>query len=407
MPREFDCVVVGAGLAGAALAIGLARFGLQVAAIDGRKPVALVQGGDVRGLALAVSSRRLLQALGLWAPLAPRLTPIRRIEVSARGHFGSSVLRAEDVGLPALGHLCPADHLQATLDAALISTPGLTPLFGAAVEHLVTEAAGVRVRLAGGAAADDLIGRLVIAADGSHSAVRAHYGIEATLHDYEQTAIVANVDVARAVPETACERLTAHGPCALLPLGGARHVLVRTVPRADAQAWMMAPAADFLADVQQDFGWRLGRFSRLGERRAHPLVLNRASALTAPRAVLIGNAANTIHPNAAQGLNLALRDVAGLIECLKDCAATGDDPGTAPRLAAYAESRRADHARTVRFSDGLARLFALDLPLVGVARGAALVACDALPGLRRSLMRRLMGLAAPPPDWLREAHALE
>lgn len=407
MPREFDCVVVGAGLAGAALAIGLARFGLHVAAVDGRKPVTLVQGGDVRGLALAVSSQRLLHALGLWSPLVPRLTPIRRIEVSARGHFGSGVLSAEDVGLPALGHLCPADHLQSTLDAALINTPGLTPLFGATVEQLRVDAACVQVRLAEGQAAREITGRLIVAADGSQSAVRRQYGIEATHHDYEQTAIVANVDVPRAPPFTACERLTAQGPCALLPLGGTRHVLVRTVKRADAARWMTATTAEFLADVQQDFGWRLGRFANLGERRAHPLVLNRASALTAPRAVLVGNAANTIHPNAAQGLNLALRDVAGLLDCLRDCAADGDDPGAATRLTAYAESRRADHARTVRFSDGLARLFALDLPLLGVARGAALVACDALPGLRRSLMRRLMGLGAPPPDWLREAYAHE
>lgn len=405
MPREFDCVVVGAGLAGAALAIGLARFGLKVAAVDARKPVALVQGGDVRGLALAVSSQRLLNALNLWPKLAPRLTPIRRIEVSARGHFGGSTLCAEDVGLPALGHICPADHLQSTLDTALLNTPGLTPFFGAALAQLTVDEASVQLRLADSEPDAALRCRLVIAADGSQSAVRRHYGIEATHHDYQQTAIVANVDIARAQPDTACERLTAHGPCALLPLGGTRQVLVRTVPREQADRWLAASADNFLADVQQDFGWRLGRFSGLGERRAHPLVLNRANALTAPRAVLVGNAANTIHPNAAQGLNLALRDVAVLLESLKDCSRTGEDPGEATRLAAYAERRRADHARTVQFSDGLARLFALDWPLLGVARGAALVACDALPGLRRAVMRRLMGLGAPPPDWLRAAYA--
>lgn len=405
MPRDFDCIVVGAGLAGAALAVGLARFGLRVAAVDAREPAAASPGRDERGLALALSSQRLLRALDLWPLLEPRLTPLRHIEVSAMGHFGSSSLSAAELGLEALGHICPADHLLHTLDAALANTPNLVAFFGQRVAQIETTAARVEITLQGAVAPAVLSARLLIAADGSRSAVRQHFGIEAQLRDYQQTAIVANIDLEHPAPHTACERFTAEGPTALLPLGGKRHVLVRTVRTAGADALLAASPADYLNDVQQRLGWRWGRCANLGERRAHPLMLNRAKALTAPRTVLVGNAANTIHPNAAQGLNLALRDVVALIDALKDCAAEGRDPGQAATLEAYARARADDHSRTAGFSDSLARGFALDWPLVGMVRSGALLAFDAVPPLRHALMRRLMGATASVPEWLRAGSA--
>ncbi len=399
MSRDFDCVVVGAGLAGAALAVGLARCGLTVAAVDVRGPASATPLRDARGLALSVSSQRVLSALGLWVPLVPRLTPIKRIEVSARGAFGSSTLTHDDMGVLALGHICPADQLLRTLDTALGETTGLTAFLDASLTRIEVGTVRTTLKVQRAGIEQTLTARLLVAADGSHSSVRRHFGIKGRLRDYAQTAIVANVDIENPTPYTAVERFTNEGPCALLPLGGKRHVVVRCVQHAAADALLAAPPAAFLADLQQRFGWRWGRFSNAGDRRAHPLVQNRAEHLTAPRAVLVGNAANTLHPNAAQGLNLALRDVATLLDAVQDCARDGSDPGDPARLDAYAAARARDHDRTAGFSDSLARLFALDPPL----RGMALAVCSALPMVRRALMARLMGVQYKPAEWLRHA----
>ena len=396
---------MGAGLAGAALAIGLAQCGYRVAALDGRAPAVAAPGRDVRGLALSLSSQRVLEALGVWTGLVPRLCPIREVHVSALGHFGSTLLRADSLDLEALGHVCPADHLLAQLDVAMARTEGLEVFYETHLHAVQVGASGhVSLELAQVNGPLLVTSRLLVAADGSHSAVRRHFGIEGRTRDYDQVAIVANVDVENAAPGTAYERFTTEGPSALLPLGGRRHVLVRTARTQHAEALAVASEAEFLADVQRRFGWRLGRFSNLGERRTHALRLDRAAQLTAPRTVLVGNAANTIHPNAAQGLNLALRDVATLLDVLAAPAQTGGDPGALALLEDYAARRRADHDRTAGFSDGLARLFGLEGAVPTLARGAALVACDLIPPLRESLMARLMGLRGASNAWLRRAH---
>jgi 2-octaprenyl-6-methoxyphenol hydroxylase len=178
-------------------------------------------------------------------------------------------------------------------------------------------------------------------------------------------------------------------------------VVVRAARTADAERVLRLDDHAFAAELAERFGSRLGRFSRFGERRAWPLALNRARALTAPRTVLVGNAANTIHPNGAQGLNLGLRDVATLLDCVEQALARGEDPGSAPVLEDYARRRVPDHARTVRLSDGLARLFGTDFGPLDFLRGTALLACDLLPPLKRGLTRRLMGLTGERNPWLR------
>lgn len=402
MAAEIDAVVVGAGLAGATLAIGLARLGLRVATVDARSPTAAAPGRDVRGLALAPSSARLLARLDLWSALSPHLVPLKHIVITDRGQFGSAVLHAEDVGVPALGHVCPADQLLARLDAALEVDPACANHWHSTVTGIAV--AGDRVSVTVGSAdgtTATLEAGLLVAADGMQSFVRRHFDIGVTTRDYGQTAIVANVDVERPAPDTAFERFTRDGPLAVLPLGGSRVVLVRAARSAEVEHLMRLPADDFLADVEQRFGQRLGRFTRLGERHAWPLMLNRANTLHAPRSVLVGNAANTIHPNGAQGLNLGLRDVATLLDCVATALARGEDPGAPAVLADYARRREPDHARTVRFSDGLARLFGADFAPLNAARGAALLACDLLPPLKRALTWRLMGLRGEKNAWLR------
>lgn len=407
MLREVDCVVVGAGLAGATLAVGLSELGLSVVTVDARSRTAEAPGRDVRGLALAPATQHLLARLHLWQGLAPHVNPLHDIIVSDRGQFGSTRLCGADLGVPVLGWVCPADRLQASLDGALMSLPGCVAHWHATVADIAP--AGARIGLsivhADGADTETVSARLLVAADGLHSAVRRHFDIGVSSHDYGQTAIVANVDVERPAPHTAFERFTREGPLAVLPLGGRRVVIVRAARTDEVTGLMHLSDEDFLADVQQRFGQRLGRFSALGERRAHALMLNRAEALTAPRTVLVGNAANTIHPNGAQGLNLGLRDVATLLDCLTGALARGHDIGSPALLDGYARRRKPDQDRTVRFSDGLARAFEIDLGPLNRLRGAALFACDVLPPLKHALMWRLMGLRGEENPWLRAPEA--
>jgi len=406
-PREVDCVVVGAGLAGATLAVGLAECGLSVVTVDARSRTAEAPGRDVRGLALAPATQHLLARLGLWEMLAPQVNALREIVVSDRGQFGSTVLSCAELGVPALGYVCPADALLAHLDGALMNLSTVTTCWHATVADITPRAGRVALRVVHADADDgeELATRLLVAADGLHSAVRAHFGIEVTSRDYGQSAIVCNADVERPLPHTAFERFTREGPLAVLPHGGRRVVIVRAAHSDEVAGLMQLSDDAFLADVQQRFGQRLGRFSSAGERRAYALSLNRARALIAPRTVLVGNAANTIHPNGAQGLNLGLRDVATLLDLVANALSRGEDIGSPALLDDYARRRRPDQDRTVRFSDGLARAFGLDLAPVNALRGVALFACDLLPPVKRALMWRLMGLRGERNPWLRAPRA--
>lgn len=407
MSREVDCVIVGAGLAGATLAIGLAELGLSVVTVDARSRTPDAPGRDVRGLALAPATRNLFARLGLWPAIAREANPLTDIVITERGQFGSTHLRGAELGVPALGWVCPADRLLGHLDAALMNLGTCTPCWHASVSGIEPgpERLALDIVHADDGRSERVATRLLVAADGLHSIVREHFGIGATSHDYEQTAIVANADVARPQPHTAFERFTRDGPLAVLPLGGRRVVVVRAARTAEVPTLMHLSDEAFLADVQQRFGERLGRFTALGERRSHALILNRAQALVAPRTVLVGNAANTIHPNGAQGLNLGLRDVATLLDCIATALERDGDIGSVALLDGYARRRKPDQDRTVQFSDGLARAFGLDLGPINALRGAGLFACDLLPPLKHALMWRLMGLRGETNPWLRAPEA--
>jgi 2-octaprenyl-6-methoxyphenol hydroxylase len=218
-------------------------------------------------------------------------------------------------------------------------------------------------------------------------------GISSTERSYGQTAIVGNVEVSGcASGSTAYERFTPEGPLALLPFKDGRFIFVMgRTPTAAVAAMAMEDAA-FLDLLQQGFGQRLGRFTRLGRRSAYPLSLVRALRVTVPRAVVIGNAAHGLHPVAGQGYNLGLRDVATLAEIVADAARSGEDPGTAAALAHYENWRRRDQRNVAAFTDGLIRLFGVPSVTLSAARGLGLALFDLMPGAKRTLARHTMGM---------------
>ncbi len=393
-------LIAGGGPVGSTLALALARAGVAVTLLDAAPPDAAV-AADARPIALAASSARILQTLGVWPAIAARACPIRTVHVSQRGCFGAVRLRADEQGVPALGHVVDAASIARALEPALDACAGLTRVRPAAVRD--ASAAGDALRV-GFEAADGwrtADTRLLVAADGGRSALRDLLGVTARTREYGQCAVVCNVVPERAHDAVAWERFTPDGPVALLPLADGRCGVVWSLPEEQAARVAALDDDGFLAALQDAFGTRMGRLREATARHAFPLTLVRASTLTAPRAVLIGNAANQLHPVAGQGLNLGLRDAATLAELVADAVRGGEDPGAPELLADYARRRAADHAGVVRFTDALARVFSVRLPLAAPLRAAGLLALDLLPPAGRALARRSMGLAGRQPRLVR------
>lgn len=393
MSEPLDVLIAGGGMVGASLATALLGHGLSIGIVEASAPVAHVGGSsfDDRHTALSPSSRRIFEALGLWGDLVGETTPIAEIHVSDRGRFGFTRMRAADEGLDALGWVAPnrvlGKHLTARLDAA----PGVHWYRPARVTAVTPGDEALHIEVSGEEGALDLPARLLVVADGARSATRDALGIGLREREYGQHAIIANVRPARPPQGRAFERFTPDGPLAVLPVRGGECGIVWTRPEADAEAMLALDDAEFLAALQAAFGYRLGRFEAVGARASYPLTAVTAERFVGERAVLLGNAAHTLHPVAGQGFNLALRDVASLAETLVDAVAAGADPGAADRLATYERHRRGDYRRTFTFTDGLVRMFSNRLPVLVPARNAGLVAFDLLPGARNLLMRQAMG----------------
>lgn len=399
--EQYDIVIAGGGMVGASLACALAPSGFRVAVIEAHPFGAPGQPSyDDRTLALAYGSSRILTGLGLWPLLAAEAQPIRAIHVSEQGRFGATRLCAEEEGVEALGYVVASRAVGQALYTRLNRLSDVALIAPATISAARMDAEGVELRTRGrpdGVADRSLRGRLVVAADGRDSTVRGLAGIEASEEDYGQTAIIANVTPGRPHGSVAYERFTPSGPLALLPLSADRCSLVWTHGSQEAQTVAGWGEREFLRRLQDRFGYRLGRFSKVGRRQAYPLSLVRARRMTGQRLALVGNAAHSLHPVAGQGYNLALRDVAVLAQVLVDSARAGTDPGDEGVLGHYARWRAADLERTVWFTDLLARLFTNPWPPLSHGRGLGLVAVDLIAPLRHGLARRSMGLTGRQP----------
>lgn len=392
--HESGVLIVGGGLVGASLAIALDAAGIAATLVETAVPRADAQPSyDERNLALARATVNGLDAIGVWRHAAARATAIRHIHVSRAGEFGSARIDADKQGVGALGWTLPARELGAALLRRLDECTWLTRLAPATLSALQPLADGWRAHINTPDGVRSVDTPLLVGADGTASFVRAQLGIDAERHDYRQTLFVCTVTPERDHANRAYERFADEGPIALLPLAERRCGLVLTVAADEADAVAALDDAGFIDMAQQRFGWRLGRLARPGKR--HPYAIHRVAAtrLTAPRAVLVGNAAQTVHPIGAQGFNLGLRDALTLAELV---AASGD-PGDADLLKRYAARRALDREGTMAMSHGLVRLACLPQPLLAPLRTLALLACDRVPPLQRALARRGMGFRGEPP----------
>ena len=388
MGEPFDIVIVGGGLVGASLAIALDGSGHRVALVEAALPRVEAQPShDERNLALARVTIDGLAALGVWAHAEASATPIRRIHVSRRGDFGSVRLDCAQLGLAEFGAVLPARELGRALLARVDACTRLVRIAPAELIGLDARDDGMQACLRTPAGERLLTARLLVGADGTQSFVRQAVGIGIEETDYAQSAIVTTLGCERPLDGQAWERFTDSGPVAVLPLGGRRAGLVLSVPEAEAGAVAALDDEAFIAFVHERFGWRAGRFSRPGARRPYPLRRTLARALTAPRVVLVGNAAQTVHPLGAQGFNLGLRDALTLAELVEVAA----DPGAAAVLADYVGRRTPDRAATTAFSDDLVRLMGNDTLPLRALRTLGFAALAASDGLRRRVAVRGMG----------------
>lgn len=378
-----DVAVIGAGPVGGALALALTGQGLDVVVLDARPPGETLRGD--RSLALSHGSKLILERLGVWRELADidgAVTPIVEIDVSQARGFGLTRLVASEYRLPALGYVVSYVALQRALDAAL-ARAGIDVRFGMSAAAVRGEPTCARVTLAG-ESAPTLAGRLVAVADGTGTSVD---GIARERHDYGQNALVAQVWLDIPHRGVAYERFTPTGPIALLPERD-HYGLVWTLAPERVPALLVLAERAFLAQLAHAFGPRVSGFARVGERRAFPLALERARPTTAPHVVMLGNAAQQLHPVAGQGFNLGLRDGFELAQTI--LATPRAALGMPAMLARHAARRRIDRAAGIAFTHGLVTLFGADLPLLRVARGVGLTLLDILPPAKRAFAHAML-----------------
>lgn len=400
--QSVDVVVAGAGVAGLAVATALARAlkpGFSVAVCDAA--LATEPAADDRVSAITAGARRLLETIGVWQRLSAPVQPIQEMIITD-SRLGDAVRPVYlsfdgeiDAGEP-FAHMVENRELLVAARAAAVEAG--VRIVAAQVEDFHGEDEMAGVRLAGG---ETLSTRLVAAADGAHSRLRAAAGIKTVSWSYGQAAIVATIGHEREHHGRAEEHFLPGGPFAILPLAGRRSSIVWTEPGEEANRLVALPEQEFHGELERRFGLKLGEIGVLSTPRVYPLNFSIARRFVAERLALVGDAAHVIHPIAGQGLNLGLRDAAALAECIAEAARLGLDHGSPDVLARYERWRRFDTLGMGIATDGLNRLFSNRSDALKFMRDLGLGLVERLPTLKEFFVREAAGLTGEVPKLLR------
>jgi 2-octaprenyl-6-methoxyphenol hydroxylase len=405
-----DVAIVGGGMAGASLALLLAKHAPRLN-IKLLESMSLQQGNtttlpsyDDRSSALSLGSCRIFQSLsesrdpstGLWEKLLPHLEAITQVHVSDRGHPAGTVLDAQQMAAlnGVLGYVVENRNLGAVLLGAVRNSPAIELQDSTTVESISPRAEQVLLTLQDG---QTLSCSLLVIADGADSRLREQLGIPVDRKPYRQAAVIANVTTSAFHEHVAYDRFTDSGPMALLPLqdfaGDHRCALVWTIEEDFSEAVSQMTDAQFLQHIQQRFGNRLGFFTKTGKRHVYPLTLIKAQEQIRSRIVLMGNAAHSMHPVAGQGFNLSLRDCLALAQTLAMATQQQEDIGKLAVLQRYLQRQQQDQDQTIDTSHLLTLLFSSDETPLALARNTGLLGLNFLPGLKQWFARHAMGVA--------------
>jgi len=389
-PQETDIVIVGAGMAGCLLALAIAKKSahLNIVLIDDN-PEIVKQGAhpgfDARSIALSAGSCDLLAELGLWKDLAQNAQPIADIHISDRGNFGIVELETPPVACP-FGFVVELQNVGAVLQQQLALFPQIKRLYNSSIININKQQQQITCELHNQQQID---AKLCIAADGANSKTNQLLSIVSSQHDYQCSAIIANVRCDKAHHNRAFERFTDAGPLALLPLSANRYSLVWSVKNSELAALLALDEEGFLAELQQAFGYRAGIFIQSGRRDSYPLKLIKSDKPITHRGVAIGNAAHCLHPVMGQGFNLGMRDLSALASVIAQ--SDTSQLGGFTMLDRYWQARQQDHHNTIKMTDGMVRIFSSEAGPVIAGRNAALQAIAHFPLFAKPIVKQAKG----------------
>jgi 2-octaprenyl-6-methoxyphenol hydroxylase len=393
--QRYDLIIVGGGLVGAGLAAALRRSDLQIALIDARLP----SNDDPRLFALNAGSCQFLENLDLWPKLKAYAAPIHQVHVSNHGHFGSVRLNREDVGLPALGYVIPAKHIEAALNDELQILSNCTLYRPAKLQTLEQQDGKVLLSVISDGVEKNLQAPIVIGADGTESTVRAQLKIHADIFDYGQSALVTRTMLKRSHRHIAYERFNAEGAIAMLPLSDNECATIWSADTSTISALMALSETAFLDKLQKEFGYRLGNLKAVSKRHVFPLRMIRAEKMVEQGVLLLGNSAHTLHPIAAQGFNLALYEVAILAEGIMQKIAR-NEIFTPADLQGIQDQIQKHQSASIGVSHRLSRLFSIDSALAGAAVQLGMIGLDIAKPVKKRFIDGMTGRAGRVPRLL-------
>ncbi|MEC9415830.1 MAG: 2-octaprenyl-6-methoxyphenyl hydroxylase [Pseudomonadota bacterium] len=396
---DFDVIVAGGGMIGVSMALAISSFNLSIAVIEKVDRDEQIQPSfDDRSTALSRSSQNMFEAMGIWAQICETSTPIRSIHVSEQGRFGFSHICAEEQQVEALGYVVVNRVLGNVLMSEMEKKENVKLFCPSTITSIRNKKEYCDVIIESNNLQKKISAKLIIVADGFDSNAREMLGIGMHRVDYRQSAIIGNVLTERPILNRAYERFYESGSIAFLPVQDKRAAFIWVLPEDQSEKLMSASDDSFTELLQLQFGFRLGQLDGLGKRAYYPLALTQAYRLISERSALIGNAANGLHPIAAQGFNLGLRDVATLTDCIFDVIQQSNlDSNIEKILHRYSEWRKPDHKKLVSFTDGLVSLFGSNNRSTRILRNLSMLGFDFIPGFRKLFVRHTMGLAGKLP----------
>lgn len=391
--HKTEVVIIGGGLVGMATALSLAKAGINVVMLEAKLPDSSMihSSYDSRTLVVNPASEQFWQQLGIWQSVEGSATKINQVHVSSKGQFGRVLFDKDELEVPVLGHVVEANVLGAVLWDKVRNNNHVAVIAPAQMKGFTVTDDGVQIEYLLQSETRLLEAQLMVAADGAQSAIRAQLNLPTKTKDYNKSVVICNITTERKHHNRAYERLTKTGPFALLPFNN-RMGLVWSNDHEKAEQLMELTEADFIELAQQEFGYRLGRFTQIGQRHQYPLFKVQVKKQYDDRVVLLGNAAHTVSPVSAQGLNLAIRGVKRLSALLKEQHKKQLDLGTLSMLETYQQNSQQDQDQIMAYTDDLMTWFKIDEPVINGIRSLGLVAIDSQLKLKKKMFRLAAGL---------------